>query len=82
VAKGAIAEHAPLQGLRFARAKFRSAPLPATLVTRSVLHDRLTAGAGQRLTVVVGAGWRGQECAAVELGGGQTSGCCFLAVLR
>jgi hypothetical protein len=76
VAKGAIAEHAPLQGLRFARAKFRPAPLPATLVTRSVLHDR------QRLTVAVGVGWRGQECAAVELGGGQTGWCCFLAVLR
>jgi LuxR family transcriptional regulator, maltose regulon positive regulatory protein len=61
VATGAITEHAPLQGLRFALAKFRPAPLPPTLVTRSVLHDRLTAGAGQRLTVVVGAAGAGKS---------------------
>jgi len=61
VAEGAIAEHAPLQGLRFALAKFRPATLPVTLVTRSVLHERLTAGAGQRLTVVVGAAGAGKS---------------------
>jgi hypothetical protein len=36
---------------RFAHAEFRPT-LPATLVTWSVLHDRLTAGVGRRLTVV------------------------------
>ena len=61
VAEGAIAEHAPLQGLRLALAKFRPAPLPPTLVTRSVLHERLAAGAGQRLTVVVGAAGAGKS---------------------
>ena len=47
--------------LRFALTKFRPTTLPATLVTRSVLHDRLTAGAGQRLTVVVGAAGAGKS---------------------
>ena len=47
--------------LRFALTKFRPVTLPATLVTRSVLHDRLTAGAGQRLTVVVGAAGAGKS---------------------
>jgi LuxR family maltose regulon positive regulatory protein len=35
--------------------------LPATLVTRSVLHDRLTAGAGQRLTLVAGSAGAGKS---------------------
>jgi LuxR family transcriptional regulator, maltose regulon positive regulatory protein len=47
--------------LRFALAKFRPATLPATLVTRQVLHERLTAGAGQRLTVVVGSAGAGKS---------------------
>ena len=47
--------------LRFALTKFRPTTLPATLVTRSVLHDRLTAGAGQRLTVVVGSAGAGKS---------------------
>jgi len=47
--------------LRFAVTKFRPTTLPATLVTRSVLHDRLTAGAGQRLTVVVGSAGAGKS---------------------
>jgi LuxR family transcriptional regulator, maltose regulon positive regulatory protein len=42
-------------GARFALVKFRPPALPATLVARPALHWRLTAGAGQRLTVVVGA---------------------------
>ena len=46
---------------RFALAKFRPATLPATLVTRSVLRDQLTAGAGQRLTVVVGSAGAGKS---------------------
>ena len=52
----AVASH-----LRFALTKFRPTTLPATLVTRSVLHDRLTAGAGQRLTVVVGSAGAGKS---------------------
>ena len=48
-------------GARFAAAKFRPAPLPATLVTRSALHDRLTAGAGQRLTLVAGSAGAGKS---------------------
>ena len=46
---------------RFALTKFRPTTLPATLVTRSVLHDRLTAGADQRLTVVVGSAGAGKS---------------------
>jgi hypothetical protein len=56
VAKGAMAEHASSPGPRFGLAKFRPAALPSSLVARSVLHDRLTAGAGQQLTVVGSAG--------------------------
>ena len=49
------------QRARFARMKFRPTTLPTTLVTRSVLHDRLSAGAGQRLTVVVGPAGAGKS---------------------
>ena len=42
-------------------AKFRPTTLPVTLVTRPVLHDRLTAGAGQQLTVVVGSAGAGKS---------------------
>ena len=49
------------QRARFARMKFRPTTLPTTLVTRSALHDRLTAGAGQRLTVVVGPAGAGKS---------------------
>jgi LuxR family maltose regulon positive regulatory protein len=48
-------------GARFAVAKFRPAPLPATLVTRSALHNRLTTGAGQRLTLVAGSAGAGKS---------------------
>ena len=54
--KTAVASHP-----RFALTKFRPTTLPATLVTRSVLHDRLTAGADQRLTVVVGSAGAGKS---------------------
>jgi LuxR family transcriptional regulator, maltose regulon positive regulatory protein len=47
--------------LRFALAKFRPTTLPDTLVTRPVLHDRLMAGAGRRLTVVVGSAGAGKS---------------------
>src|SRR5262249_33185597 len=73
-------------GARFAVTKFRPTPLPGTLVTRSALHDRLTAGAGQRLTLVAGSAAggrrRGQERAAVELGCGTASRTHFLVVVR
>jgi LuxR family transcriptional regulator, maltose regulon positive regulatory protein len=35
--------------------------LPGALADRPVLHDRLTAGAGQRLTVVVGSAGAGKS---------------------
>src|ERR1700758_941761 len=46
---------------RFARVKFRPPTLPATLVTRPALHERLTAGAAQRLMVGVGAAGAGKS---------------------
>ena len=59
--KGATAERFASQSPRFALTKFRPTTLPATLITRPVLHDRLTAGAGQRLTVVVGSAGAGKS---------------------
>jgi LuxR family maltose regulon positive regulatory protein len=50
-----------LRRTRFAATKFRPPPLPDTLVPRSALHDRLTAGAGQRLTTVVGSAGAGKS---------------------
>ncbi len=46
---------------RFAVTKFRPPTLPATLVTRPVLQERLMAGAGRRLTVVVGSAGAGKS---------------------
>jgi LuxR family maltose regulon positive regulatory protein len=48
-------------GPRFAVAKFRPTTLPGTLVTRPALHDRLTTGAGQRLTLVAGSAGAGKS---------------------
>ena len=56
-----MAERAASQSPRFALTKFRPTTLPTTLVTRSELHDLLTAGAGQRLTVVVGSAGAGKS---------------------
>ena len=56
-----MSEHDAARGVRFALAKFRPPGLPATLVTRSVLHERLDQGAGQRLTLVVGAAGAGKS---------------------
>jgi hypothetical protein len=42
-------------GARFALTKVRVPMLPGTLVTRSVLHDRLTSGTDKQLTLVVGS---------------------------
>jgi LuxR family transcriptional regulator, maltose regulon positive regulatory protein len=55
------AEHDASQGARFALSKFRPTTLPDTLVTRPALYDRLSAGAGQRLTVVVGSAGAGKS---------------------
>ena len=46
---------------RFALAKFRPTTLPSTLLTRPALIGRLEAGAGQRLTVVVGSAGAGKS---------------------
>jgi hypothetical protein len=40
VATGATAEYGASRGARFALAKFRPTTLPATLITRPVLHER------------------------------------------
>src|SRR5271166_3819272 len=61
VAEDATAERSTSQGARFALTKFRPPTPPATLVTRSILQKRLTAGAGQRLTVVVGSAGAGKS---------------------
>jgi LuxR family transcriptional regulator, maltose regulon positive regulatory protein len=61
VAKRATADRAAYRDPQFALTKFRPPALPATLVVRSGLHDRLTAGAGQRLTVVVGSAGAGKS---------------------
>jgi hypothetical protein len=61
VADAETAGRGASRGARFALGKFRLPPLPSTLVTRSVLHDRLMAGAGQRLTVVVGSAGAGKS---------------------
>jgi LuxR family maltose regulon positive regulatory protein len=50
-----------LRSTRFALTKFRPPALPDTLITRPALHDRLTAGSGQRLTVVVGSAGAGKS---------------------
>ncbi len=61
MADGATTERGASAGARFAMAKFRPTTLPTTLVTRFVLHDRLTSGAGQRLTIVVGSAGAGKS---------------------
>ncbi len=57
----ATARRGASRNLRFPQAKFRPTMLPGTLVARSVLHEQLTAGAGQRLTVVVGSAGAGKS---------------------
>ncbi len=61
VAESAAAGRGSSLSARFAVTKFRPPALPATLVTRSVLQDRLLAGAGRRLTVVVGSAGAGKS---------------------
>ncbi len=61
VGYGPATRHDASQSPRFAVAKFRPTALPATLVIRSALHDRLAAGAGKRVTVVVGSAGAGKS---------------------
>ena len=61
MAASAAAEHDASRDPQFARAKFRPPALPDTLVVRSRLHDQLTAGAGRRLTSVVGSAGAGKS---------------------
>ena len=61
MAQSAAVERAGFLGARFALPKFRPTTLPATLVARPVLYDRLSAGAGERLTVVVGSAGTGKS---------------------
>jgi LuxR family maltose regulon positive regulatory protein len=61
VVHGEATRHDASQSLRFALAKFRPTALPATLVIRPALHDRLAAGAGKHLTVVVGSAGAGKS---------------------
>ena len=60
MAEGAATGHGPLRSTRFALAKFRPPALPATLITRSLLHDQLAAGAAEGLTTVVGSAGAGK----------------------
>jgi len=61
VPESAAVEHGASRDPQFALTKFRPPTLPATLVIRSELHDRLTAGAGRRLTVAVGSAGAGKS---------------------
>ena len=61
MATGVTAEHGASRDARFALAKFRPMTLPVPLVTRPMLYDRLSAGAGQRLTLVVGSAGAGKS---------------------
>jgi LuxR family maltose regulon positive regulatory protein len=53
--------HAARRGARFAAAKFRPITLPTTLIARTALLERLTAGADDRLTIVVGSAGAGKS---------------------
>src|SRR6266566_2752138 len=64
----------PLRGTRFALTKFRPPALPATLIARSVLHERLAAGSGQRLTVVVGSAGAGKSVLLADWAAARPSG--------
>ncbi len=63
-----------MRGTRFALTKFRPPALPATLIARSVLHERLAAGSGQRLTVVVGSAGAGKSVLLADWAAARPSG--------
>ena len=54
--------------------KFRPAVLPSTLVPRGVLAGRLSGGAGQRLTVVVGSAGAGKSVVLADWAAGRPAG--------
>jgi len=66
--------HASSRGTRFALTKFRPPALPSTLITRPVLHDWLTAGTDQRLTVVVGSAGAGKSVLLADWAGARQPG--------
>ena len=81
MAEGTIAGHGSLRSTRFALTKFRPPALPDTLISRSVLHDRLAAGSGQRLTVVVGSAGAGKSVLLADWAAARPPGVTVLAVL-
>ena len=81
--EGATTGRGSLRGTRFALGKFRPPALPATLVSRSVLHERLAAGSGQRLTVVVGSAGAGKSVLLAEWAAARPPGMtCWLSCDR
>ncbi|MGD0701058.1 MAG: LuxR C-terminal-related transcriptional regulator [Trebonia sp.] len=65
----------PRRGARFAAAKFRPMTLPTTLVERPALLGQLTAGAGDRLTVVVGSAGAGKSVLLSNWAASREPGC-------
>jgi LuxR family transcriptional regulator, maltose regulon positive regulatory protein len=63
-----------LRSTRFAMTKFRPPALPATLINRSGLHDRLAEGADRRLTVVVGSAGAGKSVLLADWAAARPSG--------
>ena len=59
--ESATAGRGATRGARFALTKFRPTTLPNTLIIRSALHERLSAAASKRLTVVVGSAGTGKS---------------------
>ena len=66
--------HGSSRGTRFALTKFRPPTLPATLITRSGLHEQLAAGSGRRLTVVVGSAGAGKSVLLADWAAARTPG--------
>ena len=61
VAQATATRRGTTRAARFAPAKFRPTTLPTALVTRSRLLEGLSAGAGSRLTVMVGSAGAGKS---------------------
>jgi ATP/maltotriose-dependent transcriptional regulator MalT len=61
VAQATATRRGTARAARFAPAKFRPTTLPTALVTRSRLLEGLSAGAGNRLTVMVGSAGAGKS---------------------
>jgi len=74
MAQSAANGHGSLRGARFALTKLRPPALPATLITRPWLHDRLAEGSDQRLTVVVGSAGAGKSVLLADWAAARPSG--------